>query len=127
MFRGAALCAAVFALALAGTAENSSATKSPAAGSAESRSVVGTIVKYDVASHSLSLSTATGEQRFVLAETTPVRLGSRVLKPQDLAAHKGARAKVRYTEEGGKRTVESVMVSAPAGAFAAGDLSLSGH
>jgi hypothetical protein len=127
MFRGAALCAAVFALALAGTVENSSATKSPAAGSAESRSVVGTIVKYDVASHSLSLSTATGEQRFVLAETTPVRLGSRVLKPQDLAAHKGARAKVRYTEEGGKRTVESVMVSAPAGAFAAGDLSLSGH
>jgi hypothetical protein len=127
MFRVAALGAVVFALALAGTAENSSATKGPAAGYAESRSVVGTIVKYDVASHSLSLSTATGEQRFVLAETTPVRLGSRVLKPQDLAAHKGARAKVRYTEEGGKRTVESVMVSAPAGAFSAGDLSLSGH
>jgi hypothetical protein len=127
MIRLAALGAAVFALALAGTAENPSADIRPESSLVESLSVVGTIVKYETTSHTLSLSTAAGSQRFVLTDATPIRLGSRVLKAQDLAAHKGAKAKVRYTQEGGKRTVESVMVSAAAGASGALDPTVSGH
>ncbi len=127
MFRLAALGAAVFALALVGTVEDRSATKGPVAGPVPSQSVVGTILKYDRASHTLSLSTASGNQRFVLTDTTPIRLGSKVMKAQDLAAHKGAKAKVRYTEDSGKRTVESVMVAAAAEAFPVADQTVSGY
>ncbi len=125
MIRLAALCAAVAASALAGTAQNPAASSAP--NPAESRSAVGTIAKYDVRSHTLSLSTTTGSQSFVLTDATPIRLGSRVLKARDLADHTGAKAKVRYVEDRGKRTVESVMVSAATDAALSSDPSESGH
>ncbi len=127
MFRLAALAAAVFALALVGTVENRSSASSPTPGPTVSRSVVGTILKYDPASHTLSLGAQSGTLKFVLTDATPIRLGSKVLKPQDLAAHKGSRAKVRYVDDGGKRTVESVMVAAASEAFAPPDQTISGH
>jgi hypothetical protein len=112
MLRLAALGAIVIAIALPGTIGIVVHASHVVSGLADSQSVVGTLAKYEAASRTLSVATASGIQRFVLAATTPVRLGSRVLKPQDLTAHKGAKVKVRFSEAGGKRKVESVMVSA---------------
>jgi hypothetical protein len=111
MFRPTALAAVVLTLALGGTAQRPLEGSSPAPDNAGSRSAVGTIAKYEATSLTLTVATSSGRVVFVLAEQTPVRLGSRVLQPRDLAGHVGARVKVRYADRTGRKPVESVMVS----------------
>jgi len=74
-------------------------------------SSIGTLSKYDVKSRVLTVQTASSANSFVLAEKASVYLGSRVLRDEEIASHVGARAKVRFTESGGKRVATSVMLS----------------
>jgi hypothetical protein len=72
--------------------------------------VRGTIDKYDAASRTLSLSTASGTLRLPLAPTT--RISQEGHKVEALALQKlaGDRATVRYTDSDCGRIVESVHV-----------------
>ena len=75
-----------------------------------SLSAMGTIEAFDATSRTLRLKTAQGTQTFTLADSTLVRHGAKPATPAQLAAWSGRRAKVRFTEIGGRRTATSVMV-----------------
>jgi phage baseplate assembly protein gpV len=112
MFRLAAFCSAALALGVVGAVDTTPGTSVPQATQSATQSAVGTIVKFDPVTWTLTVETESGRQSFVLSSTTTVRVGSRIVKSQALAARKGARVKMRYSDAGGKRVVESVMVSA---------------
>jgi hypothetical protein len=70
----------------------------------------GTIDQYDVSTRILSLSTANGTMRLLLASTARIRQGWHKLDAVELRKLVGYRAAVGYSESGGNRTVESVHV-----------------
>ena len=70
----------------------------------------GTIEKYEASTRILSLSTASGAVRFPLASTARIRQGWHKIDASELEKFSGYRAAVRYSESGGKKTVESVHV-----------------
>ena len=70
----------------------------------------GTIEKYEASTRMLSLSTSTGTVQFPLASTARIRQGSHKIDASDLEKLSSYRAAVRYSESGGKKTVESVQV-----------------
>jgi hypothetical protein len=74
-------------------------------------SVVGTIDRFEEASRRLVVVTKEGHVAFVLASDAVVRLGSKLLAVTDLAKHKGSKAKIRYTQQQGKRMAHWVTIS----------------
>ena len=70
----------------------------------------GTIDQYDASTRILSLSTANGTMRLLLASTARIRQGWHKLDPMELRKLVGYRAAVGYSEAGGNKTVESVHV-----------------
>jgi hypothetical protein len=70
----------------------------------------GTIDRYDASTRILSLSTANGTMRLVLASTARIRQGWHKLDPIELRKLVGYRAAVGYSESDGNKTVESVHV-----------------
>ena len=70
----------------------------------------GTIEKYEASTRILSLSTANGTVQFLLASTARIRQSWHKIVASDLEKLSGYRAAVRYSESGGKKTVESVHV-----------------
>jgi hypothetical protein len=70
----------------------------------------GTIDQYDAATRVLSLATANGTMRLLLASTARIRQGWHKLDPLELRKLVGYRAAVGYSESGGNKTVESVHV-----------------
>jgi len=70
----------------------------------------GTIGQYDTSTRILSLSTANGTMRFLLASTARIRQGWHKLDPMELRKLVGYRAAVGYSESDGNKTVESVHV-----------------
>jgi len=74
-------------------------------------SVVGSVVKYESTTRTLTLSTASGRKSVVLSKTAQVRQGPRLMAPGELSTHIGSKVKVRYKESHGVLTAESVMVS----------------
>ena len=72
----------------------------------------GTIDQYDTSTRILSLSTANGTMRFLLASSARIRQGWHKLDPMELRKLVGYRAAVGYSESGGSKTVESVHVFA---------------
>ena len=70
----------------------------------------GTINQYDASTRILSLSTANGTMRLLLASTARIRQGWHKLDPVELRKLVGYRAAVGYSESGGNKTVESVHV-----------------
>ena len=70
----------------------------------------GTIEQYDVSTRILSLSTANGTMRLLLASTARIRQGWHKLDPLELKKLVGYRAAIGYSESGGNKTVESVHV-----------------
>jgi hypothetical protein len=115
---------AVFFLALVFAATAAGAAQSPAAAleaiphkhiaavvtPAES-ALVGTIERFEEAARSLVLRTKDALVQFVVAPDAVVRLGSRTLPINDLASHRGRKAKVRYTQADGRRTAHWVVIS----------------
>jgi hypothetical protein len=77
------------------------------------RSVVGTLDHVDATASEFVVNTSTGKQNFRLQAGATIRQGSKVIKPAELAAHKGERVKVRYRESGGVRRAEWIVVASP--------------
>ncbi len=91
------------------TAKTKDATAAPAAPKA--LSATGTIVSFDDATKTLTLSTAKGEEKFVLGSTARLQEGAKTITSANLSSLAGHQAKVRYTASGSDKAAESVMVS----------------
>ena len=74
-------------------------------------SIIGIIDAFEAAARRLVLQTKTERITFVLAADAVIRLGSRTLTAAELAAHRGRRAKVRFTQSGSRRTAHWVVVA----------------
>jgi hypothetical protein len=91
-----------------GAPERQASAPAPAAESA----LVGTIERFEASARRLVLQTAADAHiAFILAPDAIVRLGSRTLSPAELAAHRGRKAKVRFTQANGRRTAHWVVIS----------------
>jgi transcription elongation factor len=87
----------------------SAATKPAAAAAASAR---GTLSAVDTAANTITLTSGKKAQTFSLASAAMIHEGSKSITITELASHKGHEAKVRYTEAGGTKTAQSVMVAA---------------
>jgi len=74
-------------------------------------SSIGTLVGYDTKTRVLTIRVGKEPESFVLAQKASVRLGSRVLREEEIGSHAGLKVKVRFTESGGRRVANSVMLS----------------
>jgi hypothetical protein len=73
--------------------------------------IVGTIERFEEEARRLVLQTKDSHIPFILAPDVVVRLGSHTLPVSDLSAHRGRKAKVRYTQSDGHRTAHWVVIS----------------
>ena len=73
--------------------------------------VIGTLAGYEAKTRVLTVKVEKVLQIFVLADNASVHLGSKVLPASQIAAQIGHKVKIRYTESGGKRLANSVMLS----------------
>ena len=74
-------------------------------------SATGKIVGFDDATKTLTLSTAKGEEKFVLGSSARLQEGAKTITAANLSGLAGYQAKVRYTASGSDKAAESVMVS----------------
>ncbi len=74
-------------------------------------SSTGKIVGFDDATKILTLSTAKGEEKFVLGSSARLQEGAKTITAASLSSLAGHQAKVRYTASGSNKSAESVMVS----------------
>lgn len=74
-------------------------------------SIIGIIDAFEEAARRLVLQTKSERVTFVLAADAVIRLGSRTLTAAELAAHRGRRAKVRYTQSGARRTAHWIVIA----------------
>jgi hypothetical protein len=89
----------------------STGTAAPSAASPQTTlRMRGTITGYDAATGILSLATTRGSAQFPVASTVPVQRAGHKVDALELKQLSGYRAAVRYSESGGRRTVESVNV-----------------
>ncbi len=77
------------------------------------KSVIGTIEKYDPATRQLTVDLGKTSLAFRVTTDATVRQGSRKLKTDDLAAHRGVRVKLRYSESAGQRRADWIMLAPP--------------
>lgn len=75
------------------------------------KSAVGKISKYDPASRTLTITTAKGNESFVLSDKAAVHEGSKTISADDLASRTGQSAKIRYAESNGTMRAEMVTVA----------------
>jgi hypothetical protein len=99
--------AGILALAVATSA---SALPAPAktAKKAAAHSVTGTLEKYDASGNSIVVKTTKGDETLSLGSATSIRMGATRMTPADLNGHTGQKVKVRYSEENGKQTAQTV-------------------
>ena len=102
------LSAGILALAVATSAAASPAQTAKTAKKAAAHSVTGTLEKYDASGNSIVVKTAKGEETLSLGSATSIRMGATRMTPADLNGHTGQRVKVRYSEENGKQTAQTV-------------------
>jgi hypothetical protein len=74
-------------------------------------SLIGIIDAFEEAARRLVLQTKGERVTFVLATDAVIRLGSRTLTAAELAAHRGRRAKVRFTQSGTRRTAHWIVIA----------------
>jgi hypothetical protein len=106
--------AVVVALAGAGLSAQPAATKATSkitAAAPKALSATGKIVRFDDATKTLTLSTAKGEEKFMLGSSARLQEGAKTITPATLSSLAGHQAKVRYTASGSDMSAESVMVS----------------
>jgi hypothetical protein len=82
-----------------------------AAATPKALSATGKIVGFDNATKTLTLSTAKGEEKFVLGSSARLQEGAKTITTANLSGLAGYQAKVRYTASGSNKAAESVMVS----------------
>ena len=102
------LGAGILALAVATSASASPAQTAKTAKKATAHSVTGTLDKYDASGNSIVVKTAKGEETLSLGSATSIRMGATRMTPADLNGHTGQKVKVRYSEENGKQTAQTV-------------------
>ena len=102
------LGAGILALAVATTASASPAQTAKGAKKAAAHSITGTLEKYDASANSIVVKTAKGDETLSLGSATSIRMGATRMTPSDLSGHSGQRVKVRYSEENGKQTAQTV-------------------
>ena len=101
------LGAGILALAVA-TSASASPAQAKTAKKAAAHSVTGTLEKYDASGNSIVVKTAKGEETLSLGSAASIRMGAARMTPADLSGHTGQRVKVRYIEENGKQTAQTV-------------------
>ena len=101
---------AILALAVATSASASPAQTAKTAKKAAAHSVTGTLEKYDASANSIVVKTAKGDETLSLGSATSIRMGATRMTPADLNGHTGQRVKVRYSEENGKQTAQTVQI-----------------
>ncbi len=101
------LGAGILALAVA-TSASASPAQAKTAKKAAAHSVTGTLEKYDASGNSIVIKTAKGDETLSLGSATSIRMGATRMTPADLNGHTGQRVKVRYSEENGKQTAQTV-------------------
>jgi hypothetical protein len=74
-------------------------------------SIIGIIDAFEEAARRLVLQTKGERVTFTLATDAVIRLGSRTLTAAELAAHRGRRAKVRFTQSGAQRTAHWIVIA----------------
>ena len=99
---------AILALAVAISASASPAQTAKGAKKAAAHSITGTLEKYDASANSIVVKTAKGDETLSLGSATSIRMGATRMTPSDLSGHAGQRVKVRYSEENGKQTAQTV-------------------
>jgi hypothetical protein len=102
------LGAGILALAVATSASASPAQTAKGAKKAAAHSITGTLEKYDASANSIVVKTAKGDETLSLGSATSIRMGATRMTPSDLTGHTGQRVKVRYSEENGKQTAQTV-------------------
>jgi hypothetical protein len=102
------LGASILALAVATSASASPAQTAKTAKKAAAHSVTGTLEKYDASANSIVVKTAKGDETLSLASATSIRMGATRMTTADLNGHTGQRVKVRYSDENGKQTAQTV-------------------
>jgi hypothetical protein len=105
------LIAAVGGVGYAGQAAAKAPNAVGSASTGKSLSATGKIVSFDGGTKTLTLSTPTGEQKFMVGSTARVQQGAKPIAAGSLSKMAGRRAKVRYTAASGDMAAESVMVS----------------
>jgi len=93
------------------TAANGKNAAPTAAAAPKALSATGTIVSFDDGTKKLTLSTARGEEQFLLGSSARLLEGAKTISAASLSSLAGHQAKVRYTASGGEKSAESVMVS----------------
>jgi hypothetical protein len=104
-----AMSVAATALAVPAQAGRPGRTASKATTPA-THSVTGTLEKYDASGNSVVVNTGSGSQTLTLAAQSSIRMGATRLAPADLTAHTGQKVKVRYSDENGQRTVQTLQI-----------------
>jgi hypothetical protein len=109
----AALAAPAAAAQTQKAAARPSAMKSPASSRSRkpaAHSVSGTLESYDASSRMLTVMGPTPPWTYN-PTAAPVWDGSKPIGVEDLSSHAGARVTVKYTEEGGQKSAESVRIT----------------
>ena len=114
----AALVAALGGVGYAQTTKSAKPAKTSAPAAPKAASATGKIVSFDDASKTLTISTSTGEEKFVLGSSVKLNEGAKTITSANLSSLTGQQAKVRYTVSGSDKTAESVMVSGGTAAHA---------
>ena len=99
--------AGILALAVA-TSVSASPAQAKTAKKAAAHSVTGTLEKYDASGNSIVVKTTKGDETLSLGSATSIRMGATRMTPADLNGHTGQKVKVRYSEENGKQTAQTV-------------------
>ena len=94
---------AVLALALPAFAAQAKAAK------AKTMTISGTLQKVD--GQTLTVQTAKGPEMVMLGSTAQIRRGGKALAASDLGGESGSRVTVRYVENNGQKTAQSVTLA----------------
>ena len=108
---GAVLLAAFAGVGVMAQTAAKAKTAPAASWAPKALSATGKIVGFDDASKTLTLSTAKGEEKFVLGSSARLQEGAQTITAANLSSLAGHQAKVRYTASGSDKSAESVMVS----------------
>jgi hypothetical protein len=73
--------------------------------------LIGIIDAFEEAARRLVLQTKGERITFIVAADAIIRLGPRTLTAAELAAHRGRRAKVRFTQSDGRRTAHWIVIA----------------
>jgi hypothetical protein len=82
-----------------------------AAATPGAQSVIGTLERYDAPTRQLTVNLGKTSMALQITGDATIRQGSHRLRAAELAAHRGVRVKLRYTEAAGQRRADWIMLA----------------